>query len=189
VQHIAHHRITLQRKENLSLISNNLQSTSVCAQNHTPASISNRYHHPEVSTIFSSYSIQNPRSSIQKKKKICILSHSRPIHSSNMYSLIFSPSNLKESNKELFCWDGTASCINFGFLFVLYPLGSRLKINFIRLTNMHVTVIILSQKRGSHTLMTQMGMSGKLRLPDHEKKTVCLITYYLHSWNLYTNKE
>jgi len=141
VQHIAHHCINLQRKENLSLISNNLQSTLVCAQNHTPASISNRYHHPEVSTIFSSYSMQNPRSSIQKTTRI--LSHSCPIHSSNLYSLIFSPSNLKESNKELlqlelFCWDGTASCINLGFQFFLYPLQSRLKINFIRLTNMHV---------------------------------------------------
>lgn len=32
-----------------------------CAQNHTPASISNRYHHPTVSTLFSSYSMQNPK--------------------------------------------------------------------------------------------------------------------------------
>jgi len=143
VQHIAHHRITLQRKENLSLISNNLQSTSVFAQNHTPASISNRYHHLEVSTIFSSYSMKNPKSSIQKKTYILYLSC--PIHASNLYSLLFSPSNLKESNKELlqlelFCWDGTSSCINFGFLFFLYPLGNMLKINFVRLTNMHMNI-------------------------------------------------
>jgi len=43
------------------LISNNLHSASACAQNCILASISNRYHHPKVSTIFSSYSMQNPK--------------------------------------------------------------------------------------------------------------------------------
>lgn len=55
------HNPTKGGKKKRSWISNNLHNTSVCAQNHTPASISNRYHHPKVSTIFSSYSTQNPK--------------------------------------------------------------------------------------------------------------------------------
>lgn len=59
MQHTVHHLMTLTRKVNLSWISNNLRSSSVHAWNHTPASIPHRHHHPEASTIFFSYSMQN----------------------------------------------------------------------------------------------------------------------------------
>lgn len=45
---------------------------------------------------------------------------------------------------------------------------------------MHVSVIILSQKRDSHTLTIQTGLFGNLRLPENEKKgsvMVCLVAY------------